>query len=58
VVTDIAKGAIEPVIKALSAGVAALYNNHRKDKALTRRTIQTQLKAAKWLDFGEVKAAQ
>jgi hypothetical protein len=58
VVTDIAKGAIEPVVKALSEGVAALYNNHRKDKALTRQTIQTQLEAAKWPDFGEVKEAR
>lgn len=55
---DIAKGAIEPVINALSEGVAALYNDHRNKKALTRQTIQTQLEAAKWPDFGEVKAAQ
>ena len=55
---DIAKGAIEPVVKALSEGVAALYNNYRNDKALIRQTIQTQLEAAKWPDFGEVKAAQ
>ena len=58
IVGDIAKGAIEPILKALSEGVAALYNNHRKDKALTRQTIQTQLEAAKWPDFGEVKAAR
>ena len=58
VVADIAKGAIKPLIKALSEGVATLYTDHRKDKALTRQTIQTQLEAAKWHDFGEVKAAQ
>jgi hypothetical protein len=46
------KAAVEPVIKALSDAVAALYNNHRKDDALTRQTIQTQLEAAKWPDFG------
>jgi hypothetical protein len=55
---DMIKAAIEPVVKALSEGVAALYNNHRKDDALTRQTIQTQLEAAKWPDFGEVKATQ
>ena len=44
--------------QGISEGVAALYNNHRKDKALTRQTIQTQLEAAKWPDFGEVKAAR
>jgi hypothetical protein len=52
------KAAVEPVVNALSEGVAALYNNHRKDDALTRQTIQTQLEAAKWPDFGKVEAAQ
>jgi hypothetical protein len=36
---DIARGAIEPVVKALSEGIAALYNNYHNDKALTRQTI-------------------
>jgi hypothetical protein len=55
---EIAKEAIGPLIKALSEGVAALYNNYRKDTALTRQTIQTQLEAAKWPSFAEVKRAQ
>jgi len=55
--TDIAKGAIQPVIDAFSEGVAALYNNHRKDDALTIETIKTQLEAAKWPNFAEVKVA-
>jgi hypothetical protein len=38
--------------------VAALYNNHRKDDALTIETIKTQLEAAKWPNFAEVKAAK
>jgi hypothetical protein len=58
IVTDIAKGAIQPLLKMLSDGVSALYNNHRNDDALTRRTIQTQLEAARWPSFSEVKAAQ
>jgi hypothetical protein len=58
VLADIAKGAVEPLIKALSEGVAALYNNHRKDDALMRETIKTQLEAAKWPNFAEVKAAK
>lgn len=58
VIVDIAKAAIEPLVNTLSEAVAALYNNHRKDDALTRLTIQTQLKAAKWPDFAKVKAAQ
>jgi hypothetical protein len=57
VVIDIAKIAIEPLLKMLSDGVSALYNNHRTDDALTRRTIQTQLEAARWPAFSEVKAA-
>jgi hypothetical protein len=58
VVADIAKGAIQPVIDALSEGVAALYNNHRKDDVLAIETIKTQLEAAKWPNFAEVKAAK
>jgi ABC-type phosphate transport system substrate-binding protein len=58
ILTDITKAAIEPLLKMLSDGVAALYNNYRTDDALTRRTIQTQLEAARWPAFSEVKAAQ
>jgi hypothetical protein len=58
VILDIAKVSIEPLLKMLSDGVSALYNNHRTDDALTRRTIQTQLEAARWPAFFEVKAAQ
>jgi hypothetical protein len=55
VLADIAKAAIQPAIDALSEGVAALYNNHRKDNALTIETIKTPLEAAKWPNFAEVK---
>src|SRR5438128_1283911 len=58
VLADIVRGAVEPVIKALSEGVAPLYNNHRKDDALTMETIKTQLEAAKWPNFSELKAAK
>jgi hypothetical protein len=53
----ILKGAIEQLQKPLLDAVAALYNNHRTDNELTRKTIQTQLEAARWLDFDQVKAA-
>ena len=56
-VGDILKGAIEQLLKPLSDAVAALYNNHRTDNELTRKTIQTQLEAARWPDFAEVKVA-
>jgi hypothetical protein len=58
ILVEMVKAAIEPIVKALSEGVGALYTDHRKDDALTRQTIQTQLEAAKWPDFGEVAAAQ
>jgi hypothetical protein len=57
ILDEIVKAAIEPVVKALSDGIAALYNNHRRDDELTRLTIRTQLEAAKWPDFAQVKAA-
>jgi hypothetical protein len=56
VIADILKAAIEAVVKPLSDAVAALYNNHRKDKELILQTIRTQLEAAKWPDFAAVKA--
>jgi hypothetical protein len=58
VLDAIAKVTIGQLIEKLSDAVSALYINYRKDKELTRRTIRAQLKAAKWLTFSEVKAAQ
>jgi hypothetical protein len=59
VMIDIAKMIpFEQLLKMLSDGVSALYTNHRGDDALTRRTIQTQLEAARWPTFSEVKAAE
>jgi hypothetical protein len=59
VITDLAKLIpIDQLLKLVSDGIAALYNNHRNDDLLTRRTIQTQLEAATWQAFSEVKAAQ
>jgi hypothetical protein len=48
----------EQLFRMLSDGVSALYTNHGNADALTRRTIQTQLEAARWPAFSEVKAAQ
>jgi hypothetical protein len=56
---DIAKMIpFDQLLKSLSDGVAALYSNRRNDDVLTRRTIQTQLEAARWPAFSEVKAAE
>ena len=54
---SIIKEAIGPLLTAASEGVAALYNNHRADAALIRKTIQEGLKAAQWPDFANVKKA-
>jgi len=48
---------IEPFVKAISDAVAAVYNNHRSDNALTRKIIQTELEGAKWPDFAKVPSA-
>ena len=58
VVDELAKASIEPLIKAVSDGIAALYNNHRNDKELVKKTIQAQLEAAKWQDFDKITAGQ
>jgi hypothetical protein len=59
VIVDIAKAIpLAQLLKMLSEGVSALYNNHRSDDALTRRTIQTQLESARWPAFSEVKPAE
>jgi hypothetical protein len=51
---EVVKAAAEPVINAVSEGVAAIYNNYRKDDAETRHAIQIKLEAAKWPEYGEV----
>jgi hypothetical protein len=56
-VTDLATGGLQPVIDALKEGVGALYNDHRKDDALVKETIKTQLEASRWPDFAKVEAA-
>jgi hypothetical protein len=58
VLVEMLKAAVEPLVKSLSEGVAAIYTNYRSDKAATRLTIQNSLEAAKWPDFDEVKAVQ
>ncbi len=58
VIVEIVQAAIEPLIKALSDGISAIYNNYRQDNALIRKTIQTQLEAAKWPDFVAIKPIQ
>lgn len=58
ILTDIVKSAIGAPIKSLSDAVSAIYNNYRQDNALTRKSIQTQLEAARWPDFAKVEAVK
>jgi hypothetical protein len=51
---EIAKSGIPLLEKHVSDAVSDLYNNHRIDDVLTRRTIQTQLEAARWPTFASV----
>jgi hypothetical protein len=57
VLVDIVKAAIEPIVKSLSEGIAAIYNDYGRAGILTRQSIQTQLEAAKWPNFADVEAA-
>jgi hypothetical protein len=45
------------LLKLLSDSLTALANTYGKADALTRATIKTQLEAARWPAFSEVKAA-
>jgi hypothetical protein len=59
VLADIAKAIpLERLLKMLSDAISALYVNYRSDDVLTRKTIQTQLEAARWPAFFEVKEAR
>ena len=49
---------IGDLLKMLSGSVSTLYTDYRSDDALTRKTIRSQLEAARWPAFSEVKAAQ
>ena len=58
VVEEMAKGAIEPIVKAISSGVGGLWSQHVEKDALELQTIKTQLEAARWPDFGDIAPAQ
>jgi hypothetical protein len=55
---DALKEGIEQLIKPLLEAVSTIYNDFQKEKAMVRATIQTQLEAARWPEFAEVKAVQ
>jgi hypothetical protein len=53
---EMAKGAVEPLIKAISDGVGALWTRHVEKDKLEIETKKTQLEAAKWPAFADVHA--
>ena len=51
-VEDILKAPVEPVVNAISSGLSALWTGHVEKDKLELETIEGQLEAAKWPDFG------
>jgi hypothetical protein len=53
---EIAKGPVEPLVKAISDGVGALWTRHVEKDKLELETKRAQLEAAKWPRFGDIVA--
>jgi hypothetical protein len=53
---ELAKGPIEPLIKAISDGVGALWTRHVEKDTLEIETKKSQLEAAKWPAFADIHA--
>jgi hypothetical protein len=52
-VADAVEGAVSPLIEAIKD----IYLRSKDDNLLVRKTIQTQLAAASWLDFELIDSA-
>ena len=53
---EVTKGAVEPLVKAISDGVGALWTRHVEKDTLELETKRAQLEAAKWPRFGDIAA--
>jgi hypothetical protein len=53
---EVAKGAVEPLFKAISDGVGALWTRHVDKDKLELETKKSQLEAAKWPGFADIAA--
>jgi hypothetical protein len=53
---EITKGAVEPLMKAISEGVGALWTRHVEKDKLELETKKSQLEAAKWPKFADIAA--
>jgi hypothetical protein len=56
VLGDMVKAAVEPLIKAISDGVSALWTRHVEKDKLELETKKSELEAAKWPKFADVAA--
>jgi hypothetical protein len=53
---EIARAAIEPVVKAISDGVGALWARRVEKDKLELETKRAQLEAARWPEFADIAA--
>ena len=53
---ELARGAVEPLIKAISDGVSALWTRKVEKDKLEIETKKTQLESAKWPKFSDIAA--
>lgn len=53
---EVAKSLVEPLMKAISEGVGALWTRHVEKDKLELETTKAQLEAAKWPNFGDITA--
>lgn len=56
VFAEMIKGAVEPLVKAISDGVGGLWTRYVEKDELELETKKTQLEAAKWPKFGDIAA--
>jgi hypothetical protein len=56
VLEELAKGPVEPLIKAISDGVGALWTRQIEIEKLELETKKTQLEAARWPKFADIAA--
>ena len=53
---EVAKGAVEPLFKAISGGVGALWTHRVDEDKLELETKKSQFEAAQWPKFGDIAA--
>jgi hypothetical protein len=51
---EVAKGAVEPLIKAISDGIGSVWKSSVDKDKLAIDTKKTKLEAAKWPEFGDI----